>query len=71
VLARIQAQLKTPLADAAAVNSTRWRLYEELKALGLPVEVGTGGRTRWNRTRLELPKLQRKENRDVSGTSCD
>ena len=36
LLARIQLQLKTPLADAAAVNSTRWRLYEELQALGLP-----------------------------------
>lgn len=56
VLARIQAQRKTPLANAAAVNSTRWRLYEELQALGLPLEVGTGGRTRWNRHRLNLPK---------------
>jgi 5-methylcytosine-specific restriction endonuclease McrA len=56
VLARIQVQLKAPLVDAAAVNSTRWRLYEELGAIGLPVEVGTGGRTRWNRGRLALPK---------------
>src|SRR5260370_29688953 len=56
LLAHIQLQMKTPLADAAAVNSTRWRLYEELKALGLPIEVGTGGRTRWNRTKLALPK---------------
>jgi 5-methylcytosine-specific restriction endonuclease McrA len=56
VLVRIQAQLKTPLADAAAVNSTRWRLYQELCTMGLPVEVGTGGRTRWNRSRLALPK---------------
>ena len=56
LLGRIQAQLKTPLADAAAVNSTRWRLYEELQALSLPVEVGTGGRTRWNRSRMALPK---------------
>src|SRR5260221_230154 len=56
LLAHIQLQMKTPLADAAPANSTRWRLYEELKALGLPIEVGTGGRTRWNRTRLALPK---------------
>lgn len=56
VLACIQTQLKTPLVDAAAVNSTRWRLYQELCATGLPVEVGTGGRTRWNRKRLKLPK---------------
>ncbi len=56
LLGRIQAQLKMPLADAAAVNSTRWRLYENLQALSLPVEVGTGGRTRWNRRRMALPK---------------
>lgn len=56
LLAQIQAQLKAPLSDAAAVNSTRWHLYEALQATGLPVEVGTGGRTRWNRTRLGLPK---------------
>ena len=56
LLARIQAQLETPLADAAAVNSTRWRLYEEVQSFGLPVEIGSGGRTRWNRTRLGLPK---------------
>jgi 5-methylcytosine-specific restriction endonuclease McrA len=57
LLARIQAQIKVPLSDAAAVNSTRFRLYRELKALGLPVEVGTGGRTRLNRSRMGLPKL--------------
>lgn len=52
----VQAQAKLPLRDAAAVNATRWRLYERLKASGLPVETGTGGRTKWNRTRRELPK---------------
>lgn len=56
LLTRIQAQFQMPQADAAAVNSTRWRLYEELQSFGLPVEMGTGGRTRWNRTRLALPK---------------
>lgn len=56
LLAQIQLQLKTPLADAAAINSTRWRLYQELQRTGIPVEVGTGGRTRWNRTRQALPK---------------
>ncbi len=56
LLAQIQAHLKAPLADAAAVNSTRWRLYQELLATSLPVEVSTGGRTRWNRNRLGLPK---------------
>jgi 5-methylcytosine-specific restriction endonuclease McrA len=53
----IQAQAKRPLRDAAAVNTTRWALYERLKATGLPIETGTGGRTKWNRTRRGLPKM--------------
>ena len=36
-LARILAQAKAPLRDVAAVNATRWALYERLVALGLPV----------------------------------
>ncbi|GHO82438.1 RNA-guided endonuclease IscB [Dictyobacter formicarum] len=56
VLKRIQAQAKAPLKDAAAVNATRWALFERLQQTGLPVEVGTGGLTRFNRTSRELPK---------------
>ncbi|HUY76937.1 MAG TPA: RNA-guided endonuclease IscB [Ktedonobacterales bacterium] len=52
----VQAQAGKPLKDAAAVNSTRWALYERLKQTGLPVETGTGGRTKWNRTQRGLPK---------------
>jgi len=55
-LARILAQAKTPLRDAAAVSTTRWALYERLVALGLPVEVGSGGRTKYNRSRQAIPK---------------
>ncbi|MCE5388169.1 MAG: HNH endonuclease [Acidithiobacillus sp.] len=55
-LRRILAQAKAPLRDAAAVNSTRWSLYLHLKATGLDVETGSGGRTKWNRTRLHIPK---------------
>jgi 5-methylcytosine-specific restriction endonuclease McrA len=52
----IQAQARRPLKDATAVNQTRWALYGRLVATGLPVEVGTGGRTKFNRTRLGLAK---------------
>ena len=52
----IQAQARQPLTDAAAVNTTRWALYRQLCATGLPVETGTGGRTKYNRTRLGLAK---------------
>lgn len=36
--------------------SLRWALYEQLQATGLPVEIGSGGRTKWNRTMRGLPK---------------
>ncbi len=49
-------QAQKPLKNAAAMNSIRWRLYEELRATGLPLETGTGGRTKWNRTRRGIPK---------------
>ncbi|MGK7927172.1 MAG: RNA-guided endonuclease IscB [Spirulina sp.] len=56
ILKRILKQAKAPLRDATAVNSTRWKLYEELKRTGLSVEVGTGGLTKFNRTRQNLSK---------------
>jgi len=52
----IQAQAKRPLKDAAAVNATRWVIWRMLDATGLPLEVGTGGRTKFNRRRQEYPK---------------
>lgn len=56
LLKRILSQAKRPLADTAAVNATRWNLYENLKKIGLSVEVGTGGRTKYNRTIRGLDK---------------
>jgi len=47
---------KAPLKDAAGVNTTRWALWRALQATGLPLETGTGGRTKWNRTRLVIEK---------------
>jgi 5-methylcytosine-specific restriction endonuclease McrA len=56
VLRWILAQAKAPLKDASAVNTTRWILFEQLKALGLSVECGAGGLTKYNRTIRGLPK---------------
>lgn len=56
LVSRILKQAKAPLKDAAALNATRWKLFKTLKALGLPVTTGTGGQTKYNRTRLGLPK---------------
>jgi 5-methylcytosine-specific restriction endonuclease McrA len=54
---KILAQAKAPLKDAAAVNSTRWELFRRLEVLGLPIECGSGGLTKYNRTTRELPKM--------------
>ncbi len=55
-LARILAHMKAPLRDAAAVNATRWALNARLKILGLPVEGGSGGLTKYNRVMRGLDK---------------
>jgi 5-methylcytosine-specific restriction endonuclease McrA len=56
LLKRILAQAKRPLKDAAAVNTTRWVLFNALKTTGLPVESASGGRTKFNRQRNHIPK---------------
>jgi hypothetical protein len=43
-------QAKKPLADAAAVNTTRFALLNALKETGLPIETGSGGLTKFNRS---------------------
>lgn len=52
----IQAKAKRPMKDAAAVNATRWALWRAFDQSGLPLEVGTGGRTKYNRARQGYPK---------------
>ena len=52
----VQTQAKKPLKDAAALNATRWTIYRRLQHEGLPLEVGTGGRTKFNRVQRNLPK---------------
>ena len=56
VLARLLKQAKSPLRDATAVNASRWKLRQILQGTGLPVQTGSGGRTKWNRSRLGLEK---------------
>ena len=47
---------KKPLKDAQAVNTIRWKIVETLKATGIPVIYGTGGKTKWHRKQAGLPK---------------
>ncbi|MDJ0734274.1 MAG: RNA-guided endonuclease IscB [Nostocaceae cyanobacterium] len=55
-LEKILKQAKRPLADTAAVNTTRFALLEIFKATGLPVETGSGGLTKFNRNQQNLEK---------------
>ena len=45
-----------PLRAAAAVNATRNAIYHCLKATGLPLETGSGGRTKHNRCKQGYAK---------------
>jgi len=56
IIERVLAQSKAPLKDAAAVNATRWALYRALCDTGLPVTTGSGGKTKWNRSRFNVVK---------------
>ncbi|GAA6623604.1 RNA-guided endonuclease IscB [Scytonema sp. NUACC26] len=55
-LEKILQQAKQSLADATAVNTTRFALLKMLKATGLPVETGSGGLTKFNRIQQGLQK---------------
>jgi 5-methylcytosine-specific restriction endonuclease McrA len=55
-LEQLLKQARTPLKDAAALNATRWKIYQILQSSNLPVEIGTGGRTKYNRIRQDYPK---------------
>jgi 5-methylcytosine-specific restriction endonuclease McrA len=52
----VEARAKTPLKDAAAVNSTRYAIVRALETLGMPIGTWSGGRTRWNRARFGVEK---------------
>jgi 5-methylcytosine-specific restriction endonuclease McrA len=56
LLEQITSQAKVPLKDAAAINATRWELFQQLQNCDLPVEYSTGGRTKFNRVQRHLPK---------------
>ncbi|MEU8037706.1 RNA-guided endonuclease IscB [Streptosporangium sp. NPDC049078] len=56
LLAKILKQVKAPLCDAAAVNTTRWALWRALLATTLLVAASSGGHTKWNRSRTGAPK---------------
>ena len=53
---QVQEQARRPLRDAAMMNATRYAVRDMLQGFGLPLELGTGGRTKFNRTRAGLEK---------------
>lgn len=55
-LEKILAQARGPLKAAAAVNTTRSALTRAAQATGLEVHCASGGRTKFNRTQLGIPK---------------
>lgn len=56
VLRKIQEQQTRSLHDVAAVNATKYRLLDELKTFGYPVETGSGAQTGFNRSQQGYDK---------------
>ena len=52
----IQKKINKSLKDSALINSTRWKIYDILIKTNLPIECGSGARTKMNRISLNLPK---------------
>jgi hypothetical protein len=53
---QLMGRAKAWLQDAGVMNSVRWALWQGLLAFGLPLETGSGGRTKFNRNRLRIAK---------------
>jgi 5-methylcytosine-specific restriction endonuclease McrA len=53
---KVQARARAPLRAAAASNATRRAIVKALERMGVDVRSWSGGRTKWNRVRLGLPK---------------
>jgi 5-methylcytosine-specific restriction endonuclease McrA len=56
VLEKIKKHSQKPLLDAAAVNSTRWTVANQLKTKNIPLELSSGGRTKFNRIEQKIEK---------------
>ena len=56
LLRRIKAGTKVSLSGAAAMNATRNSIYRGLARMGLPLQAGSGGRTKFNRHAQGIPK---------------
>ena len=67
-LRRVLADARAPLHDAAAVNATRCVLFDGQRRTGLPVSGSSGGRTKFSRARLGIPKSDALDAACVGGT---
>jgi 5-methylcytosine-specific restriction endonuclease McrA len=56
ILKKMKAHCQKPLADAAAVNSTRNKIFEVARGRGLIVKAGNGALAKLVRTKSNLPK---------------
>jgi 5-methylcytosine-specific restriction endonuclease McrA len=70
VLERVLARVKSPFRDAAAVNTTRWALVDQLRTTGLRLELSSGGRTKWNRAQGSIPKIHALDAACVGEVGC-
>jgi 5-methylcytosine-specific restriction endonuclease McrA len=71
VLKRVLSQAKCPLKDAAAVNSTRWTLFNRLKETLLITSTGRGTRRRCRIDKFGFPCSKPRQNYDIGWQTGD
>ena len=54
----VQAKARRPMKEEAMLNATRWRLFNRLKNIGLPLECGTAARTKKQRIECGLRRTK-------------
>lgn len=53
---KISQGIKPSMRDAAVMNSLRYKVVDTLQLFNLPIELGSGGLTKYNRTLQQFPK---------------
>lgn len=56
ILKKIKGGLQESLLDSGVMNHMRWKIVEGLLSFGLPLDLGTGASTRFNRNSQKLVK---------------
>jgi hypothetical protein len=66
---QVARRTQAPVKDPATVSTTGWAFFlQRLKGTGPAVDVGSGGRTKWNGHQLNIPRVHAFDEACAGGT---